>query len=213
MMINVDLKLHPWLERICWRACRVILPWYLQRAFEWKVSLRQADDGRAKVSKELREKDFAESDHGMQWSKSTCWIAWGSNIVRIFWLPLLGISQAQQICSRQKWITVTVFAPLTFFTQKSAFETAGVTSGFNKFIERLSRGLEWNAVKWEQKHNVAQQVSAVHAAPRRLGIPHDWCCATPWCSQALWLALRLWLWAKQSQPQPHYLDRAIDPIG
>ena len=55
-------------------------------------------DKRAKVAQELREKEFAESDHGMQWSKSTCWIAWGSNIVRIFWLPLLDISQAQQIC-------------------------------------------------------------------------------------------------------------------
>ena len=93
-------------------------------------------DKRAKVAQELREKEFAESDHGMQWSKSTCWIAWGSNIVRIFWLPLLDISQARQICSRQKWITVTVFAPLTFFTQKSAFETAGVTSGFNNFKPR-----------------------------------------------------------------------------
>lgn len=31
---------------------------------------------------------------------------------------------------------------LTFFTQKSAFETAGITSGFHKFIERLSRRLQ-----------------------------------------------------------------------
>ena len=137
-------------------------------------------------------------------------IGWQWNIVRTLWPPLLDISLAQQIRSREIWITVQSLCSWLSLLRSLPLRRLESLPVFHKFIERLSRRLQWNAMKWEQQREVAQQVSAVHAAPRRLGILHDSCCATPWCSQALWLALRLWLWAKQPQPQSHHLDRAIN---